>query len=48
MEGKSLLVFISGAARTEKGILARRLLVERQMPYLSLDVVKMGKDGCHE
>lgn len=37
-----MLIFIGGAARTGKGILARRLLVERRMPYLSLDVLKMG------
>lgn len=37
-----MLLFIGGAARTGKGILVRRLLVERQMPYLSLDVLKMG------
>jgi hypothetical protein len=37
-----MLLFIGGAARTGKGILARRLLVERHMPYLSLDVLKMG------
>ncbi len=37
-----MLVFIGGAARTGKGILARRLLVEMQLPYLSLDVLKMG------
>ena len=37
-----LLLFIGGAARTGKGILARRLLVEKQMSYLSLDVLKMG------
>jgi hypothetical protein len=37
-----LLLFIGGAARTGKGILARRLLVECQLPYLSLDVLKMG------
>jgi len=37
-----LLLFIGGAARTGKGMLVRRLLVERQMPYLSLDVLKMG------
>jgi len=37
-----LILFIGGAARTGKGILVRRLLVERQMPYLSLDVLKMG------
>lgn len=37
-----MLVFIGGAARTGKGMLARRLLAERQMAYLSLDVLKMG------
>jgi len=37
-----MLLFIGGAARTGKGILARRLLVDQQMPYLSLDVLKMG------
>jgi hypothetical protein len=37
-----MLLFIGGAARTGKGILVRRLLVDRQMPYLSLDVLKMG------
>ena len=42
MRKESLLVFIGGAARTGKGILVRRLLVERQMSYLSLDVLKMG------
>ncbi|MBZ0300927.1 MAG: hypothetical protein K8J31_14355 [Anaerolineae bacterium] len=37
-----MLLFIGGAARTGKGILVRRLLVEQQMSYLSLDVLKMG------
>jgi hypothetical protein len=37
-----MLLFICGAARTGKGILARRLLAERRIPYLSLDVLKMG------
>ncbi|MCA9995727.1 MAG: hypothetical protein KDE56_08280 [Anaerolineales bacterium] len=37
-----MLIFIGGAARTGKGILVRRLLAERQLPYLSLDVLKMG------
>jgi hypothetical protein len=37
-----MLLFIGGAARTGKGILVRRLLAEMQMPYLSLDVLKMG------
>ncbi len=44
-----MLVFIGGAARTGKGILVRRLLVEKQMPYLNLDVLKMGlKRGVPE
>ena len=37
-----MLLFIGGAARTGKSILVRRLLAEKQMPYLSLDVLKMG------
>jgi hypothetical protein len=37
-----MLIFIGGAARTGKGMLARRLLTEMQFPYLSLDVLKMG------
>jgi hypothetical protein len=37
-----MLLFIGGAARTGKGMLVRRLLVDRQMAYLSLDVLKMG------
>jgi hypothetical protein len=37
-----MLLFIGGAARSGKGILARRLLREAQLPYLSLDVLKMG------
>jgi hypothetical protein len=37
-----MLLFMGGAARTGKGILVRRLLAEMQMPYLSLDVLKMG------
>ena len=37
-----MLFFIGGAARAGKGILVRRLLAERQLPYLSLDVLKMG------
>ncbi len=37
-----MLFFIGGAARTGKGILARRLLAEMRLPYLSLDVLKMG------
>jgi hypothetical protein len=37
-----MLLFIGGAARAGKGILARRLLAEMHLPYLSLDVLKMG------
>lgn len=37
-----MLFFIGGAARTGKGILARRLLAALKIPYLSLDVLKMG------
>lgn len=37
-----MLLFIGGAARTGKGILARRLVGAMQLPYLSLDVLKMG------
>jgi len=37
-----MLIFIGGAARTGKGILSRRILTERQFPFLSLDVLKMG------
>lgn len=37
-----MLLFIGGAARTGKGILVRRLLIEHQISYLSLDVLKMG------
>jgi hypothetical protein len=37
-----MLLFIGGAARSGKGILARRLVRDAQMPYLSLDVLKMG------
>jgi hypothetical protein len=37
-----MLFFIGGAARCGKGILSRRLLKELNLPYLSLDVLKMG------
>jgi hypothetical protein len=37
-----MLLFIGGAARTGKSILVRRLLVEKHMPYLSIDVLVMG------
>lgn len=37
-----MLIFMGGAARTGKGILARRFLAKMQLPYLSLDVLKMG------
>ncbi|MCJ7625516.1 MAG: hypothetical protein MUO76_18640 [Anaerolineaceae bacterium] len=39
---QSMLIFIGGAARTGKGMLVRRLLTETQLPFLSLDVLKMG------
>lgn len=34
--------YIGGAARSGKGILVRRLLKDLHLPYLSLDVLKMG------
>lgn len=37
-----MLIFIGGAARTGKGILARRILSEKRVSFLSLDVLKMG------
>lgn len=37
-----MLIFIGGAARAGKGILAQRLLAERRLPNLNLDVLKMG------
>jgi len=37
-----MLIFIGGAARTGKGMIVRRLLAEMQLPFLSLDVLKMG------
>jgi hypothetical protein len=37
-----MIRLIGGASRTGKGILSRRLLVQVQQPYLSLDVLKMG------
>lgn len=37
-----MIVFIGGAARCGKSILSRRLLAEGGLPYLSLDVLKMG------
>jgi hypothetical protein len=37
-----MLLFIGGAARTGKGQLVRRLLLEMQMSFLSIDVLKMG------
>lgn len=39
---QSMLIFIGGAARTGKGMLVRRLLAEMQLPFLNLDVLKMG------
>jgi putative acetyltransferase len=37
-----MIHYIGGAARCGKGILVRRLLAELHLPYLSLDVLKMG------
>ncbi len=37
-----MLLYLGGAARAGKGILVRRLLAELGLPYLSLDVLKMG------
>jgi hypothetical protein len=37
-----MLLIVGGPARTGKGIIARRLLIETHLPYLSLDIVKMG------
>ena len=37
-----MLLFIGGAARTGKGMLVRRLLTEMGLPFLNLDVLKMG------
>lgn len=37
-----MIHYIGGAARSGKGILVRRLLAESHLPYLSLDVLKMG------
>ena len=46
-----MLLFIGGAARTGKGIVqrivVRRLLAEMHLPYLSLDVLKMGLTSWH-
>ncbi len=37
-----MIHYIGGAARSGKGILVRRLLSDFHLPYLSLDVLKMG------
>ncbi len=37
-----MLFILGGAARTGKGIVAQRLLLTQRIPYLSLDVLKMG------
>ena len=37
-----MILYIGGAARSGKGILVRRLLKVLHLPYLSLDVLKMG------
>lgn len=41
-EASAPLLLLGGAARAGKTLLARRLLRERAVPYLSLDLVKMG------
>jgi putative acetyltransferase len=37
-----MIHYLGGAARSGKGILVRRLLIDFHLPYLSLDVLKMG------
>ncbi len=37
-----MLRIVGGAARTGKSIIAQRLLVETQTPYLSLDILRCG------
>jgi hypothetical protein len=37
-----MIFYIGGAARCGKGILTRRLLKELRLPFLSVDVLKMG------
>jgi hypothetical protein len=37
-----MLYLVGGASRAGKSKLARRLLLERQLPYLSLDILLMG------
>lgn len=39
---RRMLYFLGGASRAGKSKLARRLLIERQLPYLSLDILLMG------
>jgi len=44
-----MLFLISGASRSGKTIIAKRLLAEKQLPYLSLDWLMMGfNDGIPE
>jgi hypothetical protein len=37
-----MIYYIGGAARSGKGILVRRLLTDLNLPYFSIDVLKMG------
>ncbi len=44
-----MLYLISGASRSGKTLIARKLLAEKQLPYLSLDWLMMGfNDGIPE
>ena len=37
-----MVLLIGGASHTGKTVLAQRILEERQIPYLSIDHLKMG------
>ncbi len=44
-----MLFLVSGASRSGKTLIARRILADRQIPYLSLDWLMMGfNDGIPE
>ena len=40
-----MLFLVSGASRSGKTLIARKLLADKQIPYLSLDWLMMGFDG---